>query len=316
VAEPAEPVTRASQALPPSGEQLRLTHEDQVLTVVTVGGGIRSYAVAEHDVIDGYDSDTMADGARGQTLIPWPNRVRDGKWTWNGTQHQLALTEPAQHNAIHGLVRWLSWRVAERGIRSVLLTCTSWPQPGYPWTLDVDVRYDLGDDGLTVTQRITNRSSTPAPVAAGAHPYLSVGTSVIDDATLLIPAARWIDTGSQQIPTQIRDVYDTPFDFRRPRPVGSRQIDNTFTDLTRDERNRCTIRLQDPNTGRAVEVWVDESYPYVEVFTGDTLSDQHRRRRGLGVEPMTAPPNALATGEHLTILEPAETWSGRWGIRG
>jgi aldose 1-epimerase len=308
-------MTGGNRAMQPSGEQVQLTHADQAVTVVTVGGGIRSYAVAGQDVIDGFDRDAMADGARGQTLIPWPNRVRDGTWTWDGTQHQLALTEPDKHNAIHGLVRWLGWRVAERGRRSALLACTSWPQPGYPWTLDVDVRYELNDDGLTVTQRITNRGSTPAPVAAGAHPYLTVGTSVIDEAVLSIPAGKWIETGSQQIPTAVRDVDDTPYDFRRPRTLGSTPIDNTFTGLQRDDQNTCTLRLQHPSNGRAAELWVDQNYPYVEVFTGDTLPDKLRRRGGLGIEPMTAPPNALVTGEDLTILEPGGTWSGRWGIR-
>ena len=302
--------------LPPSGEQVQLTHGDQALTVVTVGGGIRSYTAGGHDVIDGYGEDAMADGARGQTLIPWPNRVRDGKWTWDGTEHQLALTEPDKHNAIHGLVRWLGWRVAERAAGSCALACTSWPQIGYPWALDVDVRYELGDDGLTVTQQVTNRGATPAPVAAGAHPYLTVGTAIVDEAVLRVPADRWIETGEQQIPTGVRDVNGTPYDFRRSRPIGDTKIDFTFTELHRDEANRFVLRLEHPDGDRSAELWVDESYPYVEVFTGDTLPDRSRRRRGLGVEPMTAPPNALASGDSLVVLDPGETWSGGWGVRG
>jgi aldose 1-epimerase len=302
------------EPLLPSGEQVQLTYQDHSATVVTVGGGLRSYAVAGRDLVDGYDRGAMADGARGQTLIPWPNRVHDGRWTWDGTEHQLALTEPAQHNAIHGLVRWLGWRVAERADSSAVLTCTSWPQIGYPWPLDVAVRYELGADGLTVTQQITNRGSTPAPVAAGAHPYLTVGTSFVDEAVLCIPAERWIETGEQQIPTGVRDVVGTPYDFREPRPIGDTQIDYTFTELHRDGQNKFALRLAAPG-GAAVELWVDKSYPYVEVFTGDALPDASRRRRGLGVEPMTAPPNALASGESLTVLGPAETWRGQWGVR-
>jgi aldose 1-epimerase len=301
--------------LPPSGQQIELTFADQVATIVTVGGGIRSFTVAGRDVCDGYAADAMADGARGQTLIPWPNRVRDGKWRWAGADYQLALTEPAQHNAIHGLVRWLGWNVVERTQASVTLACTSWPQMGYPWPLDVSVAYALGGDGLVVTQSITNRGTSAAPVAAGAHPYITVGTSTIDEAVLHVPADEWIDTGDQQIPTGTDSVAGTPYDFRTPHTIGGTEIDYTFTGLHRDDHGQFVLRLEHPGGGHAVEVWVDESYPFVEVFTGDALADPGRRRQGLGVEPMTAPPNALASGESLVTLEPGDTWRGDWGIR-
>jgi aldose 1-epimerase len=301
--------------MPPSGQQIQLTHDDQVVVIVTVGGGIRSFTAAGRDVCDGYDVDAMADGARGQTLIPWPNRVRDGRWQWDGSSHQLALTEPEQHNAIHGLVRWLGWNVVERSEQSVTVACTSWPQLGYPWQLDVAVRYTLDADGLTVMQSVTNRGTSPAPIAAGAHPYITAGTATVDDALLHIPADNRIETGDQQIPTGTVAVDGTPYDFRTPRRIGDTQIDYTFTGLHRDERGRFTLRLERPHDAHAVEAWVDESYPFVEVFTGDALPDVGRRRRGLGVEPMTAPPNGLASGEGLVALDPNETWNGRWGIR-
>src|SRR5947207_12948512 len=109
------------QPLPPSGEQHEITHGAHRAVVVSVGGGIRPYDVDGRAVVDGYTVDRMADGGRGQTLAPWPNRVKDGAWSWQGAQQQLALTEPAQHNAIHGLVRWLGWDLVERTTSSVTL---------------------------------------------------------------------------------------------------------------------------------------------------------------------------------------------------
>ena len=303
-----------ASVLPPSGQQVELAYQDLAVTVTAVGASVRSFTAAGRDLVDGYDIGAMADGARGQTLIPWPNRVRDGKWEWDGTSYQLSLSEPEQHNAIHGLVRWLGWTVLESSRESAVLGCTSWPQIGYPWTLDVTVRYELGEHGLVVTQQITNRATTRVPVAAGAHPYLTVGTPTIDTAILHIPADSWIDTDSQQIPTGTFPVERTPYDFRTPRAIGDTKIDYTMTALHRDDQGRFTLRLQHPDEGRAVDLWVDGNYPYVEVFTGDALPDAGRRRQGLGVEPMTGPPNALATGESLIVLEPDETWQGQWGI--
>ena len=105
-------------SLAPSGEQFELQHGDQRAVVVEVGAGLRSYRVGDRDVIDGYELGEHADGGRGQPLIPWPNRLRDGRYEWEGETHQLALSEPALGNAIHGLVRWRNWGCS-RGRRRV-----------------------------------------------------------------------------------------------------------------------------------------------------------------------------------------------------
>jgi aldose 1-epimerase len=299
---------------PPSGEQHEIAHGRHRAVVVEVGGGLRSYAVDGHDVLDGYTVDAMADGARGQTLVPWPNRIRDGAWQWKGETKQLALTEPAQHNAIHGLVRWSSWRVVAEGAGHVSLACTSWPQLGYPWPIRVRNDYALDDAGLVVTTTVTNIGAEPAPLAVGFHPYLTVGTDTIDTATLHLPVEQWLPTGDQQIPMgSRRDVEGSAYDFRTPRLIGGTEIDLTFTGLRRDDDGRFRLGLSGP-TGRAVTFWLGPAYDYVEIFTGDALPDPARRRRGLGVEPMTAPPDAFNSGESLVVLGPAEQWTGQWGI--
>jgi aldose 1-epimerase len=298
----------------PSGEQFEIRHGDQRAVVVEVGGGLRTYSVGDHAVLDGYDIAAPCDGARCQTLVPWPNRVQDGKWTWRGVDQQLALTEPEQHNAIHGLVRWMPWTVVQRSESAITVACTSHPQPGYPWTIEVGNSWSLGDDGLAVETQVVNHSSTDAPVAAGFHPYISAGTALIDDALLTLPGETRLLTGAQQIPTGREPVAGTAYDFREPRRLGDLKIDHTYTDLRRDADGRCRLTLAAPDGGVTVTVWVDESYPYLEVFTGDALPDPARRRQGLGVEPMSVPPNAMVTGEAVSVVKPTESWRGRWGI--
>jgi aldose 1-epimerase len=75
----------------------------------------------------------------------------------------------------------------------------------------------------------------------------------------------------------------------------------------------ATITLKNPAGGREVVVWMDSSYRYVQVFSGDTLPVAHRRR-GLALEPMTCPPNAFRTGTDLIVLQPEETRNFAWGI--
>ena len=145
----------------PSGEQIELRHGDQTAVVAQVGGALRTYDVAGRAVVDGFDVAAKVDGGRGQVLAPWPNRVRDGRYRWAGQDQQLALSEAATRNAIHGLVRWAPWSVVERTPSSVTVGARVWPQPGYPFLLDVAAAYALDADGLSVT--LTGRNAGDVP---------------------------------------------------------------------------------------------------------------------------------------------------------
>lgn len=299
----------------PSGEQIEIRYGDARAVVVEVGGGIRRYDVAGVPVLDGYDVEHMVDGARGQPLLPWPNRLHDGRYTWEGRELVVPMDEPGQGNALHGVTRWRSWSAREVAETSVTMGLLLRPLPAYPFSLDLSVRYVLGDEGLTVTTTATNLGDAAAPYGHGAHPYVAVGTELVDDAVLALPARTWLPTDDDQIPTGREPVEGTAYDFRTPRVLGDTQMDYAFTDLERGSDGRATLVLSAPDGGRRVEVWVDASYPYLEVFTGDALPDPARRRQGLGVEPMTCPPNAFVTGEDVVRLEPGASVSTAWGIR-
>ncbi|MHB8242128.1 MAG: aldose 1-epimerase family protein [Solirubrobacteraceae bacterium] len=298
---------------PPSGRQFELKLGEQRATVVEVGGGVRSYAVGDRQVLDPYPMDAICDGAHGAPLIPWPNRLADGQYRFDGSDYQVELSEPARHNAIHGFMRWRPWRLCEHSPFHAIVEATLHPMPGYPFTLELQILYALGRGGLTVSTTATNLGTHACLYGAGQHPYLSPGSGSIDECTLQLPAATRLVNDEQLIPTGSASVAGTPADFRAPRPIGDTQLDMAFTDLERDETGRAVTRLTGPD-GRCVELWVDESYTHLEVFTGDTLADT-RRRRGLAVEPMTCAPNAFQSGEGLVRLEPGQSLTSRWGVR-
>ncbi|PZS38370.1 MAG: aldose epimerase [Pseudonocardiales bacterium] len=297
----------------PSGEQFEITSGRQRATIVEVGGGIRDYEVAGRRVLDPYPVDDMCDGAHGSVLVPWPNRLADGRYAFDGVDHQTALTEPEKANAIHGLLRWRSWRAAQRTPDRVVMGTRLHPMIGYPFCLDVSVAYELGDDGLVVATTATNVGPTSCPYGCGQHPYLSPGTGLIDACTLQLDAQTRILTDNQrQLPTGTEPVAGTPFDFSQGKLLGNQQVDFAFTDLARDPSGRAWVHLTGLD-GRRVELWVDEHYPIVEIYTGDTLQAQ-RRRQGLGTEPMTCPPNAFQSGEGLLRLEPGQSLTTTWGV--
>ena len=296
----------------PSGEQLELSFGERRAVVVEVGAGLRTYAIGGREVLDGYAADEMSASGRGQVLLPWPNRIEDGSYEFDGREHQLPLTEVAAGNAIHGLVRWASWTVAEREPQRVVLEHLLHAQPGYPFALALRIEYTLGEDGLTVRTAATNAGAGPCPFANGMHPYLTLGTPTVDSLTLTVPARTVVGSGPRGLPAAAQDVEGTEYDFRRPRVLGATRLDTTFTGLDPDDDGLARVHLQDEEGGVEVTVWADDAYTHFQLFTGDPLPDVNRR--SLAVEPMTCPPNAFRTGEGVVRLEPGASWTGAWGI--
>ncbi len=295
----------------PSGKQFSIAAGGHSAIIVEVGGGVREYIVDAHHVLQSYPVDAMCDGAHGTPLIPWPNRLADGRFTFDGVEYRVPLSEPAKGNAIHGLLRWRSWEARQVAEDGVVMGTRLHPQKGYPFTLDVEVAYHLSESGLAVQTTATNLGGLPAPYGCGQHPYLSPGDVMIDECTLTLDASTRILTDDRQLPVGRESVEGTSFDLRTGRRIGDLRIDHAFTDLARDTEGRAWTRLARPD-GTTAELWVDESYPIVEIYTADSLGPG-RRRRGLGAEPMTMPPNGLQSGDGVIRLEPGESTSTQWG---
>lgn len=149
-------------------------------------------------------------------------------------------------NAIHGLLRWTLWEPLARTDDSVTLGTTLCPQPGYPFLLDVRVEYRLGPEGLGTTVRATNIGTEPAPYGVGQHPYLTVGTHLVDSAVLTVPARTLLRTDGRGLPIGQEPVDGTPYDFRTARPIGDLRLDTAFTGLDRDPDGRAVVRLAHP----------------------------------------------------------------------
>lgn len=302
----------------PSGEQWRITHGEWSAVVVEVGGGLRELTRGQASVIHGYGEHEASNSGRGQTLVPWPNRIADGTYTFGGSERQLALTEPARHNASHGLVSWMRWQVREASPNRIVVGALLPPQPGWDWTLDVATEYTLDDDGLRVVPTVTNLGRDAAPFGYGAHPYLTAGETRVDSAALQVPArSRLVVDPDRLLPNPKAEPIpvEAAIDFRSSRMLGETELDVAFTDLIPDADGCWRVRLQ--HGQRESVLWADaEVFPWVQVFTGDPLPPSLSRVSGVAVEPMTCPARAFETGRDLVILQPGATWTGPWGITG
>jgi aldose 1-epimerase len=295
-----------------SREEVELAAGEQRVVLDEVGGGIRLFTSRGRDLLDGYPAGQPSTSGRGQVLIPWPNRLEDGSYEFDGQRHQLDLNEPENGNAIHGLVRWEPWTVAEREPHRVVMTHALSPQPGYPFTLELRIEYALAMDGLTVRTTATNVGESACPYGSGFHPYLTVGTETVDSVILHLPAGTVVGADERGLPLAAAPVEGTEYDFRRPRPIGSTRLDHAFTDLVREEDGIARVALGGLLPGSGLDLWVDEAHGYLQVFSGDPLPDVNRR--SLAVEPMTCPANAFRTGEGLIRLEPGTSVTSAWGI--
>ena len=305
-------MTEDRAGVAPSGDQIELTFGSQHAVVVEVGGGIRTYSAEGHEILDGYGLDKRCPSGRGQLLLPWPNRIQDGSYEFDGQRHQLPLTEPELGNAIHGLTRWAAWRVGEREPSRVVMEHTVHAQPGYPFTLALRVEYELSDEGLSVRTTATNIGADACPYGAGAHPYLTLGIPTVDRLVLQAPGRQVLIHDERDLPVGSEPVDGTEYDFLDARPIGATKLDNAFTDLERGPDGHARVTLHDPDAGRTVTLSVDEHYGYLMLFTGDPLADVNRR--ALAVEPMTCPPNAFRTRDSVIRLAPGDSVTGVWAI--
>lgn len=301
----------------PTGTQYPLALGPLTATVTQVAAGLRSLRHGDTDLTEPYPESATPPSGCGIVLVPWPNRVKDGAWDHDGTTRQLALTEPARSNAIHGLLRYRPYELVEHTASSVTQSAAIAPELGYPFVLDTTVRHQLTADGLTVTHTIVNQGVDAAPVAVGAHPYPKIGGVPTGELTVTVAAETHLDVDDRLNVVGESAVAGTRFDLRSGRLVADLQLDDGFAGvpLVQGPGGGMAEHVIAAPDGRRIVVWGDEAFRYVQVYTSRTFATETAPDVALAVEPMTAPANALNTGRGLRWLAPGESWTVSWGIR-
>jgi aldose 1-epimerase len=305
----------ATSALPVTGAQYVIAAGEYQATITELGAGLRTLALGGQPIVKGYGDDELPPAGAGELLVPWPNRIDRGQYSFGGRSLQLDLTEPVRGNAIHGLTRWATWQVTGQAADQVELDLRLLGQPGYPFCLELRAGYRVSAEaGLEVTVTALNHGSSAAPYGTGSHPYLLAGTGQIDDWTLQLPAASWQPADDRGIPAgPPQGVDGSPFDFRERRALGSTSLDHAFTALETDGDGRAWASLAGPAAD--IALWAGPGYRWLQVFTGDPLGPD-ARRRAVAIEPMTCPPNAFVSGTDVLTLQPGDSVIHRWGIKG
>ncbi|MGB3369800.1 MAG: aldose 1-epimerase family protein [Rhodococcus sp. (in: high G+C Gram-positive bacteria)] len=253
----------------------------------------------------------------GLVLAPWPNRVADGTFTFEGTEHRLEITEPSRNNASHGFVRRVDWTLMDRSPSRVEQSVEVGQHEGWPYALTVTVAHELTEDGLLVTATAKNDGDTDAPYGMGFHTFVRVGDVPLDDCTLELSAGTRLQLdpvrnlpNGPSVPTAGSD-----YDFTAAKSLKGVWLDTPFSAELPDPDGRARHYLRSPD-GAATVLWTDREFDWVQVFTADPAKDQAYpdRGRALAIEPMTCPPDAFNSEIDLLVLKPGESWTGTWGM--
>ena len=298
-------------------------------TLQSLSGPDRSGHVA--DVTLGYDeagSYVTHPNYWGQTIGRYANRIAGGRFTLDGKAYQLPLNDKT--NSLHGGTVGFDkrvWQIVDvsdaGGKAKVALRLVSPAgDQGYPGTLTVTTTYTLDDHGALT---IDFDASTDAPTVANLtnHALFNLAGEGAPGGILthrfMVAAHRYTPVNEALIPTgELRAVAGTPFDFTSPRVFGEvirdgrdpqivigRGVDHNFVlDAGKTAEPKLAVRLEDPGSGRILEVLTDQ--PGIQVYTGNFLDgtlvgkNKHVYRMGDGIalEPQVFPdtPNQPAFG--------------------
>ncbi len=300
---------------PATGHQYALHHDgahgpvDAVIT--SVAAALRLLTVDGHDLVQGFDESVSPPFGCGIVLVPWPNRVRDGRWVHGEGTLQFDLTEVDRTNAIHGLLRNTPYHLVEKSNDAVTLGAAVVPQHGYPFHLWTTVEYRLTGNGITVTHAVTNLGEHPAPYAVGTHPFIRVGAHPVDELTISARTVEHVMVDDRLNPVGFEPATGA-WDLTAGRTVGELALDDAFrVEPDDDGMVRTVLTAAD---GSETEVWQDGDWQWLQLFITRSFPTPDGPVTAIAVEPMTAPADSYNSGVGLRWIDPGASWSGSWGI--
>ncbi len=304
--------------------ELTLSFQNQRAIVSPWGASLRRYFFLdengqETDIVWGYSDARRKRGGQGDVLIPFPGRIGNGRYSFDGRSFQLERNDKEGPNAIHGFVRDLPWHVQEtdsvKATFEIRLDADTYARRGYPFSLAIWVTYALGASGLTCMFAVNNVGQQAAPLGVGFHPYFTVGTPFIDEAEVQIPASAYLEFNEQLVPTgTILSVVGTPWDYRHFREIGQQRFNHCYARLERDTEGTAIASLRHIRAGRQIDIIMDTAFSAVVIYTGDAIVDVPRV--ALAIEPMTCASDAFNHPDWgLKRLVPGETFSGTYRIQ-
>ncbi|MFD0705123.1 aldose 1-epimerase family protein [Alloscardovia venturai] len=299
------------------GNEYTIHAGDYSAVITEQGAGLERLDWNGKELIVPFDPDDPVSACRGQLLIPYPNRIEDGEYEFEGNKYLFPIDEHERNNSIHGLGYRYPWKLVSLTDSSITL---SWRTPNlasYPFDLYVETTYTVdAEAGLSVTVSACNNDKKNAPWALAQHPWLANGehhttTEEIeaDNAAcrLTIPAKTHVIASERLLPAGLEDVEGTRFDLRHGNELGMQEFDDAWTDVEYNAQGTVTATFLRPD-GVEISLSGDKTITSFQVCNGYGW-DAEKKPQGVAVEPQTAYANAFRSGKDLIVIKPGETSS-------
>lgn len=279
-------------------EYIDLRYGDYNASICTFGAALRLLEYRGKSLVESFPVGQPPLLQCGVILAPWPNRIADGKFNFQGEDYQLEINEPERNNALHGLVHNKNWRVVASDSHAAVLTTNVPPTEHWPWPLELAVTFNLDSDGMHITMRATSDAEC-APFACGWHTYLNPQDGDLGAAMLQINVSKQLPLDRvRKLPSGPVAESELAEQLQKGLELKDLLLDDCF------QAPEVPLKVKMTSGGKGVRLTSSPEMSWVQVFTADKRWDCPfpDGRRAIAVEPMSAPPNSLRSGEDVTEL--------------
>ncbi len=298
------------------------------------GASLINLTFLGNSVLDSYGtSEALTENkwSKGIFLFPYPNRLRDGKYSHLGEDYQFDINNAGTGNSIHGFGKNVPMHVTstEATENYAFINCR-WLHDGmhaaYPFPFQIDISFKIisfeplalsneplvknssklknKSSKLEISMAFENKSKTSIPVGLGWHPYFMLTPNVGDTQLQMPKGSQLIEIDARMLPTGKKENYTT---FDNLRPIGETTLDNGFflTDTTTDRAE--TIIANEENTLKFWQETGAGKFNFLQVFTPPT-------GKSIAIEPMTCNIDAFNNKDGLVLLSPNAVLEGKFGV--
>lgn len=282
---------------------LKNTHEDSVTILPDLGAIVKELVLMEQSVIKfPLNGDDPKKGFPSALLFPFPNRVKDAVYTFEGQSYRLNRNELGRSHAIHGLLAHEPFEVVSQSKNSVTLAFQydGSTHEGYPFPYRFEITYTLKKNTLELEYVAQNTGNTNMPCGFGWHPYFQLEGLKVGELSLTIPDRYGILLDEGLIPIETSNELIEGGEMALRNTI----LDNVFK-MADDTKKMSTIILSSPSYQLKIrQERGDGKLNYFILYTPPI-------RDCIAIEPQTANTNSFNNGEGLVVLKPNENLSAK-----
>ena len=284
---------------------------DCVSVVPECGACVLQVTLGGQDILDGYHTPEELEKmswSKNVLLFPFPNRLKDGKYTFEGKTYEYPINNADTQNAIHGHGRAQAMEVTEifADEQSAFITCVyqdAGLSPSFPFPHRFVVTFSLlASHRFEVAMSLHNEGASEMPAGLGWHPYFKLNDDVAD-LKMQLPDCQMIEIDGRMLPTGAQTPYKA---FETLKNIGATVLDNGFT--ISDRSKNAEIRLVAPQG--ELRYWQqtgEQKFNFVQIFTPP-------HRNCVAIEPMSCNIDAFNNQDGLAVLKSQEYVGGSFGV--